>query len=48
MTDGGWIDSPIGAYPAVPALTGKANFGFVSKYERGQSTPSGVRMILIK
>ena len=42
VTGGGWIDSPTGAYPAVPALTGNANFGFVSK--KGQSTP----MALIK
>jgi hypothetical protein len=41
VTGGGWIDSPTGAYPAVPALTGKANFGFVSKYKKGQSAPTG-------
>lgn len=26
---------------AEPTLTGKANFGFVSKYKKGQSTPDG-------
>jgi hypothetical protein len=26
---------------AEPTLTGKANFGFVSKYQKGQSTPDG-------
>ena len=31
VTGGGWIDSPAGAYTADPSLTGKANFGFVSK-----------------
>ena len=41
VTGGGWINSPEGAYPADPTQTGKANFGFVSKYKRGQSTPSG-------
>ena len=41
VTGGGWIDSPAGAYPADPSLTGKANFGFVSKYKKGQSTPDG-------
>jgi len=41
VTGGGWIDSPEGAYVADPLLTGKANFGFVSKYKQGQSTPSG-------
>ena len=30
-----------GAYVANPTLTGKANFGFVSKYQHGQSTPDG-------
>ena len=33
--------SCIGAYTPDPTLTGKANFGFVSKYKKGQSTPSG-------
>jgi hypothetical protein len=44
VTGGGWIDSP----PAACTLTalcsdatGKANFGFVSKYLKGASTPTG-------
>jgi hypothetical protein len=41
VTGGGWISSPAGAYKANPALTGKANFGFVSKYQKGASQPSG-------
>lgn len=41
VTGGGWIDSPEGAYTADPSLTGKANFGFVSKYKKGANTPSG-------
>jgi len=41
VTGGGWIDSPAGAYPASPSLAGKANFGFVAKYQKGQSQPSG-------
>ncbi len=41
VTGGGWINSPIGAYRDDPSLTGKANFGFVSKYKKGQSTPTG-------
>ena len=41
VTGGGWIDSPAGAYVADPALTGKANFGFVSKYQKGANTPTG-------
>ena len=41
VTGGGWIDSPPGAMPSDPSLTGKANFGFVSKYKKGASEPSG-------
>jgi len=41
VTGGGWITSPAGAYTADPSLTGKAIFGFVSKYKKGQSTPTG-------
>ncbi len=41
VTGGGWIDSPEGAYLADPALSGKANFGFVSKYKKGTTTPTG-------
>ncbi|HAH22939.1 MAG TPA: hypothetical protein DCL77_04120, partial [Prolixibacteraceae bacterium] len=41
VTGGGWINSPAGAYAANPALTGKANFGFNSKYEKGKTTPTG-------
>lgn len=40
-TGGGWIISPAGAYTADPSLSGKANFGFVSKYQKGASTPTG-------
>jgi hypothetical protein len=41
VTGGGWIASPAGAYPASPTLTGKASFGFVSRYKKGATTPSG-------
>jgi hypothetical protein len=41
VTGGGWINSPVGAYAAYPALTGKATFGFVSKYKKGMTTPDG-------
>jgi hypothetical protein len=41
VTGGGWINSPAGAYVGDNSLTGKANFGFVSKYKKGQSTPDG-------
>ena len=41
VTGGGWIQSPAGAYAADPALTGKATFGFVAKYQKGANVPTG-------
>jgi hypothetical protein len=44
VTGGGWIDSPLGACQLLPAcmtMTGKATFGFVSKYKKGATTPTG-------
>jgi hypothetical protein len=41
VTGGGWIDSPAGAYKPDPTLSGKANFGFVSKYKKGEDLPMG-------
>lgn len=41
VTGGGWIDSPAGAYRANLSLTGKASFGFVSKYQNGAGVPTG-------
>ena len=41
VTGGGWINSPTGAYAANPSLTGKATFGFVSKYTNGRTIPTG-------
>ena len=41
VTGGGWITSPAGAYKADESLSGKANFGFVSKYNNGASVPTG-------
>jgi len=45
VTGGGWIDSPSGAYTPENQddddLTGKANFGFVSKYKKGAEVPTG-------
>jgi PKD repeat protein len=40
-TGGGWITSPAGAYTPDPTATGTANFGFVSKYQKGASVPTG-------
>ena len=42
VTGGGWIQSPLDACPIFcGGATGKANFGFVSKYKNGANTPSG-------
>ncbi|MHC4486604.1 MAG: right-handed parallel beta-helix repeat-containing protein [Planctomycetota bacterium] len=41
VTGGGWIDSPQGAYTPDPSLTGKANFGFVAKYDKKTKLPVG-------
>ena len=41
VTGGGWIESPPGAYTPDTTLSGKANFGFVSKYKKGKVTPVG-------
>jgi hypothetical protein len=44
VTGGGWIMSPVGACQLTATCanqTGKANFGFVSKYKKGSNTPDG-------
>ena len=41
VTGGGWIYSVPGAYVPDPSLEGKANFGFVSKYKKGATGPTG-------
>ncbi len=44
VTGGGWIDSPQGAgyfAECTTDTTGKANFGFVSKYKKGANVPTG-------
>jgi len=41
VTGGGWINSLAGAYAADATMTGKATFGFVSKYQRGAQVPTG-------
>jgi len=42
---GGWINSPAGAFhPDLiewEAVTGKASFGFVSRYKKGANVPTG-------
>jgi hypothetical protein len=44
VTGGGWINSPSGACQLTAACgtaTGHANFGFVSKYQKGANVPDG-------
>ena len=41
VTGGGWIMSPAGAYKADERMTGRATFGFVSKYLKGANKPTG-------
>lgn len=41
VTGGGWFTSPAGSLTADATLTGKATFGFVSKYKKGATVPSG-------
>jgi len=41
ISGNGWILSPPGAYTANPSLTGRASFGFLSKYKAGATTPTG-------
>ena len=48
VTGGGWINSPAGAYVADPTATGKANFGFVSKYKKGAQVPTGTTQFNFK
>jgi hypothetical protein len=41
ITGGGQFDSPPGALISDPSITGKAGFGFVSKYQKGAIIPGG-------
>jgi hypothetical protein len=41
VTGAGWINSPPRALAAIPVQTGKANFGFQSKYQKGANVPTG-------
>jgi hypothetical protein len=42
VTGGGWFESPAEAYAPDVLLSGKATFGFVSKYQKGANVPTGV------
>lgn len=41
VTGGGWINSPAGAYRPDGSIEGKATFGFVAKYRKGATVPTG-------
>jgi hypothetical protein len=41
VTGGGWIDSPEGAFKEDESLMRRANFGFVSRYQRETDVPTG-------
>jgi len=41
VTGGGWIESPAGAYALDGDWSGKAYFGFVSKYKKDATVPTG-------
>jgi hypothetical protein len=41
VTGHGWIQSPLGAYLGDSSLSGKASFGFVSRYQKGATIPTG-------
>lgn len=41
VTGSGTIESPAGAFTADISITGKATFGFTSKYQHGANIPSG-------
>lgn len=41
VTGGGWIYSEAGCYQSDPTVAGKATFGFVSKYKKGATVPTG-------
>ncbi|MBL8293232.1 MAG: hypothetical protein JNN08_15400 [Bryobacterales bacterium] len=41
VTGGGWINSTPGALTSDPSAAGKADFGFVARYQRGANVPSG-------
>jgi hypothetical protein len=41
VTGGGWIYSDAGADRMNPSAEGKATFGFVSKYKKGDNVPTG-------
>ena len=43
----GWIASPAGAYAPDPKLKGTAVFGFLARYKKGASVPSGATEFIL-
>jgi PKD repeat protein len=43
----GWIASPAGAYAPNPSLKGTAVFGFLARYKKGASVPSGATEFIL-
>jgi len=41
VSGSGFVNSPAGAYTAIPSATGKASFGFNTRYQLGSTLPSG-------
>ena len=41
VSGGGWFDSPQGAFVQMPVASGKASFGFISRYQSGSTLPIG-------
>ncbi|MCK4443874.1 MAG: hypothetical protein KAW09_04990, partial [Thermoplasmata archaeon] len=41
VTGGGWFESPPGALAGDSTVTGRAGFGFFSKYDKGADVPKG-------
>jgi len=48
VTGGGFINSPAGAFTAAPSMFGKATFGFVSRYRRGATVPTGRTVFIFR
>jgi PKD repeat protein len=48
VTGGGWFDSAAGSYKLDSSAEGRAAFGFVSRYRRGATTPSGATAFVFR
>ncbi|MHC4170114.1 MAG: PKD domain-containing protein [Planctomycetota bacterium] len=48
VTGGGWIESPVNENYQYMQVGGKANFGFVSKYKKGTTIPTGQTEFMFK